>query len=56
MGKLNIKVKDKVDQKFRATVFKRMGLKKGNLTKAVEQAMILWISTTEKPSEKQDKT
>jgi hypothetical protein len=45
MGKLNIKVKDDIDKRFRKEIFKRKGMKKGNLKKAVEEAMILWIST-----------
>jgi hypothetical protein len=56
MGKLNLKIKDDIDQRFRTTVFKRMGLKKGNLTKAVEEAMLLWINAVEKTGEKQRKT
>jgi len=45
MGKLNIKIKDKIDSKFRKEVFKRKGMKKGNLTQAVEEAMLLWIGS-----------
>ena len=45
MGKLNVKVKDDVDTKFREEVFKRKGMKKGNITEALEEAMLLWIST-----------
>jgi hypothetical protein len=56
MGKLNIKVREDIDAKFRNTVFKRKGMKKGNLTKAVEEAMMLWISISEKPDEKKGKT
>lgn len=48
MGKLNIKVKDTVDEKFRREVFRRKGMKKGNLTKAVEEAMVLWINVSPK--------
>jgi hypothetical protein len=56
MGKLNLKIKDDVDQKFRATVFRRKGLKKGNLTEAVEEAMLLWIDVAKKTGENQNKT
>lgn len=48
MGKLNIKLKDTIDEKFRREVFRRKGMKKGNLTKAVEEAMILWINVPTK--------
>ena len=45
MGKLNIKVREDLDATFRREVFKRRGMKKGNIKKAVEEAMILWINT-----------
>jgi len=56
MGKLNLKIRDEVDRKFRAAVFKRKGLKKGNLTESVEEAMLLWINAVKKSDEKKDKT
>ncbi|MGB8780895.1 MAG: hypothetical protein WCD81_09655 [Candidatus Bathyarchaeia archaeon] len=55
MGKLNINVQKDVDEKFRTEVFRRKGLKKGNIKEAVEEAMILWISTTQKPIKKEDR-
>lgn len=45
MGKLNVKIENKVDTRFREEVFKRKGMKKGNITEALEEAMLLWIST-----------
>jgi len=48
MGKINLKIKDEIEQKFREEVFKRKGLRKGNLTKALEEAMVLWINTGNK--------
>ena len=48
MGKLNIKVRKDVDKKFREEVFNRKGMKKGNLTEAVEEAMLLWINVPKK--------
>lgn len=45
MGKLNVKIDDSLDEKFRQEVFKRKGMKKGNLTKAVQEAMLMWINT-----------
>jgi len=44
MGKINVIVDDKIEKKFRDTVFKRKGMKKGNLTDSVEEAMLLWVS------------
>lgn len=54
MGKLNINVQKDVDEKFRTAVFRRKGLKKGNIKEAVEEAMILWINTTQKPIKRED--
>jgi len=48
MGRLNIHVKDGVESKFREEIFKRKGMKKGNLTKAVEEAMLLWMTAPTK--------
>ena len=55
MGKLNIKVKDDIDKRFRREIFNRKGMKKGNLKKAVEEAMILWITTQTTSSEEKNK-
>ena len=55
MGKLNIKVKDDIDKRFRREIFNRKGMKKGNLKKAVEEAMNLWITTQTTSSEEKNK-
>jgi len=44
MGKMNLDIDEKVDKKFRDTIYKKKGMKKGNLTDAVEEAMLLWIT------------
>ncbi|MGD0449432.1 MAG: hypothetical protein ABSA79_00065 [Candidatus Bathyarchaeia archaeon] len=54
MGKLNINVKRDVDARFRTEVFKRKGFKKGNLKEAVEEAMILWISTSQNSNKEEE--
>jgi hypothetical protein len=33
------------EKRFKEEVFKRKGMKKGNISEAVEEAIILWIST-----------
>ncbi|MCL4436556.1 MAG: hypothetical protein M1503_04000 [Thaumarchaeota archaeon] len=43
MGVLGLKVDDELEQKFRKTVFERKGMKKGNITEALEEAINLWI-------------
>ena len=45
MGKLNVIISDGLDEKFRLEIAKRLGMKKGNLTKAVEEAMEMWINS-----------
>ena len=45
MGKVNLSIDDKIEKKFREAVFKKKGMKKGNLTDAVEEAMLLWIKS-----------
>ena len=44
MGKINLSIDNDLDEKFRVAVAKRKGMRKGNLTKAMEEAMKLWIS------------
>lgn len=54
MGKLNVLIKDRLDRRFREVVFKRKGMKKGNLTEAVEEAMLLWIGAGNVAETKKD--
>ena len=43
MGKLNIVLKDETEQKFRKAVFERKGMKKGNISEALEEAINQWM-------------
>jgi len=43
MGKIHLSIDDQVEKRFRAAVAKKEGMKKGNLAKAVEIAMKLYI-------------
>jgi hypothetical protein len=43
MGKMNIVLKDDVEEKFRKAVFERKGMKKGNISIALEEAIQQWI-------------
>lgn len=45
MAKLNLIINDELDKEFRLGVSKRLGMKKGNLTKAVEEALELWLNS-----------
>ena len=50
MGKMNVVLSDEVEVKFRKTVFERKGMKKGNISDALEEAIEQWIAT--RPEEK----
>lgn len=43
MGKMNIVLDDETEQKFREAVFKRKGMKKGNISEALEEAIKQWM-------------
>jgi hypothetical protein len=45
MGKLVLTIPDELEQKFRDAVYKCYGMKKGNITKAVIEALKMWIAT-----------
>ena len=39
---------DDLEDNFRSEVFKSKGMKKGNLTLAIEEAIIMWIKAEQK--------
>jgi len=43
MGRINLVLPDDFEEKFRKEIFKRMGMKKGNLTKAIIEAIEMWM-------------
>lgn len=45
---MNIVISDEVEEKFRKAVFLKYGLKKGNITKAAEEAINEWIEKEKK--------
>lgn len=45
MGRIDIILNDKLEKEFREEVFRRLGMKKGNISQAVEEALIIWIDT-----------
>ena len=45
MGRLDLDISDELEQKFRAKVYQRKGMKKGNLTDSLKEAIILWMGT-----------
>jgi len=50
MGRINVNIKDRVEERFRGAVFRAKGMKKGNLTQALEEAMMMWAKKEEKKS------
>ena len=44
MGKIYVVLPDYLEKRFRETVFNRLGMKKGNLTIAIEEAIEDWIN------------
>jgi hypothetical protein len=43
MGKLTLTLNDELEKRFREEVFKRLGMKKGNMQAAIEEAIEQWI-------------
>jgi metal-responsive CopG/Arc/MetJ family transcriptional regulator len=43
MGKINISLDDKLEDRFRRAVFESKGMKKGNMSEAFEEALEEWI-------------
>lgn len=48
MGKMNIVLDDKTEEKFRRAVFENLGMKKGNISLAFEEALDEWINKKRK--------
>jgi hypothetical protein len=47
MGRINVDLPDELDKQLRFKTVERFGGKKGDLSKAVEQAVKTWISNKE---------
>ena len=43
MGAIKVILSDDLEEKFRNEVFKSKGMKKGNITLAIEEAVSAWI-------------
>jgi len=48
MGRIDITLPSNLEQRFRQEVFKRYGMKKGNITLAIQEAIEQWIGKGEK--------
>jgi len=45
MGRIDVILPDELEQEFRTKVAKQLGMKRGNLTLAVQEAIKSWIET-----------
>ena len=43
MGRIDVILPDDLEERFRMEVAKKKGMKRGNLKKALEEAVILWM-------------
>ena len=43
MGKMNIVLSDELEEKFRRAVFECKGMKKGNISEALQEAIQQWM-------------
>ena len=48
MGAIKVILPEDLEEKFRTEVFKSKGMKKGNLTLAIEEAIKMWIESEQK--------
>jgi len=55
MGKMNVVLDDKLELAFRKAVFERKGMKKGNISEALQEAIDQWIEAWEKQPAKAKK-
>ncbi|PWU82717.1 MAG: hypothetical protein DLM72_00425 [Candidatus Nitrosopolaris wilkensis] len=45
MGRIDLNIHDELETKFRDAVYKTMGMKRGNLTTALEEAIMVWLKS-----------
>ncbi len=52
MGRVDVILKDDLEKEFRMEVAKSLGMKKGNLTVAIEDAIRKWVEAERKKKQK----
>ena len=55
MGKMNVVLPDDLEKKFREAVFKSKGMKKGNISQSLEEAIQKWIKDQEELRPKRER-
>ncbi len=45
MGRIDIVLSDEVERQLREEIVKELGMKKGNISIAIEQAIVMWIAS-----------
>jgi hypothetical protein len=48
MGRMDIILPDDLERRLREAVFRRKGMKRGNLKEAVNEAIVLWLEVGKK--------
>ena len=48
MGRIDVILPDKLEEEFRTEVFKSKGMKRGNITAAIVDAIRIWIQKERK--------
>jgi len=49
MGRIQVVLRDDVEEKLREAIFKNRGMKKGNISQVVEEAVEEWVKKHQKP-------
>ena len=44
MGRIDVILPDDIEDKFRNAVYKRYGMKRGNITEAINNAIVDWVN------------
>jgi hypothetical protein len=55
MGRLVLNIPDELEKKFREAVYKRYGMKKGNITRAIVEALEMWVVAVNRKEVEADK-
>ena len=55
MRRLQVVLKDETEDKLKEMIFQTKGMKKGNISEAIEEAIHLWIDEQERKLAEEDK-